>query len=144
MSLWDRFYELVCSSTNIATNNPFPKNFNYLSTKIRIIYKDSVRTAQKTHSVSVIKTSHLMLYREIIILHHQITDRQRIVYNIPQGVMYSLMLLRMGRTVARPTSWSSGQSFWLLITRSRVRFPALPWEFSLWGEDPRGDHGLGS
>ena len=31
----------------------------------------------------------------------------------------------------RPASWSSGQSFWLLITRSRVRFPALPWEFSL-------------
>ena len=30
-----------------------------------------------------------------------------------------------------PASWSSGQSFWLLITRSRVRFPALPWEFSL-------------
>ena len=44
----------------------------------------------------------------------------------------------------RPASWSSGQSFWLLITRSQFRFPALPWEFSLWGEDPRGDHGLGS
>ena len=29
-----------------------------------------------------------------------------------------------------PASWSSGQSFWLLITRSRVRFPGLPWEFS--------------
>ena len=33
-----------------------------------------------------------------------------------------------------PASWSSGQNFWLLITRSRVRFPALPWGFSLWGE----------
>jgi len=32
----------------------------------RIIYKDPVRTAQLTHSVSVIKTSQLMLYREII------------------------------------------------------------------------------
>jgi hypothetical protein len=47
-------------------------------------------------------------------------------------------------TPKRPASWSSGQSFWLLITRSRVRFPALPWGFSLWEEDPRGDHGLGS
>ena len=27
--------------------------------------------------------------------------------------------------------------------RSRVRFPALPWEFSLKGKIPRGDHGLG-
>ena len=26
----------------------------------------------------------------------------------------------------RPTLWSSGQSFWLQIQRSRVRFPALP------------------
>ena len=47
-------------------------------------------------------------------------------------------------TLPRPASWSSGQSFRLLITRSRVRFPSLPWGFSLWGEDPRDDHGLGS
>ena len=31
----------------------------------RIVYKDPVRTAQQTNSVSVIKTSQLMLYREI-------------------------------------------------------------------------------
>ena len=35
--------------------------------------------------------------------------------------------------VRRPASWASGQSFWLLITRSRVRFPTLTWGFSLWG-----------
>ena len=29
-------------------------------------------------------------------------------------------------TVLRPPLWSSGQSFWLQIQRSRVRFPALP------------------
>ena len=44
----------------------------------------------------------------------------------------------------RPASWSSGQSFWLLIMRSRVRFPALPWEFFLKEENSRSDHGLGS
>ena len=33
--------------------------------------------------------------------------------------------------ISRPVSWSSGQSFWLLNRRSRVRFPTLPWEFSL-------------
>jgi hypothetical protein len=31
-----------------------------------IIVKDSARTAQETHSVSVVKTSQLMLYGEII------------------------------------------------------------------------------
>jgi len=36
-----------------------------------------------------------------------------------------------------PVSWFSGQSFWLLIMRSQVRFPALPWEFSLKGWIPR-------
>ena len=30
-----------------------------------------------------------------------------------------------------PASWSSGQNFCLLIMRPRVRFPVLPWEFSL-------------
>ena len=39
-------------------------------------------------------------------------------------------------SISRPASWSSGHSFWLLITRSRVRFPALPWGFSLWGRIP--------
>ena len=29
-------------------------------------------------------------------------------------------------TILRPPLWSSGQSFWLQIQRSRVRFPALP------------------
>jgi hypothetical protein len=28
--------------------------------------------------------------------------------------------------------------------RSPVRFPVLPWGFFLEGEDPNGDHGLGS
>jgi hypothetical protein len=31
---------------------------------------------------------------------------------------------------SRPPLWSSGQSFWLQIRRSRVQFPALP-HFSL-------------
>ena len=38
--------------------------------------------------------------------------------------------------IYRPASWSSGQSLWLLIMRSRVRFPALPWEFSSKGKIP--------
>jgi hypothetical protein len=31
----------------------------------------------------------------------------------------------------------------LLAWWSELRFPVLPWEFSLAGEDPHGDHGLG-
>jgi len=33
-----------------------------------------------------------------------LTDRQRIGYNIPQAVLHSLMLLKMGKTVARNMS----------------------------------------
>ena len=33
-------------------------------------------------------------------------------------------------------SWSSGQGLWLLIMRSQVRFPVLPWEFFLQGKIP--------
>ena len=44
----------------------------------------------------------------------------------------------------RPASLSSGPGLWLLIMRSRVRFPVLPWECFLAGKDSRGDHGLGS
>jgi hypothetical protein len=44
----------------------------------------------------------------------------------------------------RPASWSSVQSFRLLIMRFRVRFPVLPWGLFLEGEDPHVDHGMGS
>ena len=37
-----------------------------------ILFKDPVRTAQKTLSVSIIKTSQLMLYREIVAVCSQI------------------------------------------------------------------------
>jgi hypothetical protein len=43
-----------------------------------------------------------------------------------------------------PASWSSGQSFWLLIIKSRVRFPVLTWGFFLGGEDSHADYGHGS
>ena len=43
----------------------------------------------------------------------------------------------------RPASWSSGQGLCLLIMRSRVRFPVLPWEFFLAVKYSRGDHGSG-
>jgi hypothetical protein len=37
----------------------------------------------------------------------------------------------------RPAAWSSGQSFWLLNMRSRVRFPVLQWGFFLeWDRCP--------
>jgi hypothetical protein len=47
-------------------------------------------------------------------------------------------------TEVRPASWLGGQNFLVLTMRSRVRFPVLPWEFYLAGEDPHSDHGLGS
>ena len=37
-------------------------------------------------------------------LSYQITDRQRIGYNVPQAVLHSLKLLKMGKIVARNMS----------------------------------------
>jgi hypothetical protein len=36
----------------------------------------------------------------------------------------------------KPPLWSSGQSFWLQIQRSRVRFPTLPDFLTSWGSGP--------
>jgi hypothetical protein len=41
-------------------------------------------------------------------LRHQITDRQHIGYNIPQAVLHSLLLLKMGKIVARNLSSQFG------------------------------------
>ena len=50
----------------IAVSQIHTKHINTLWAERRIIYEDPLRTAQETHSVSVIKTSQLMLYKEII------------------------------------------------------------------------------
>ena len=38
----------------------------------------------------------------------------------------AVLNIRVGKQEFRPPLWSSGQSFWLQIQRSRVRSPALP------------------
>ena len=48
------------------------------------------------------------------------TQRQRSFEQINVKLVIQLMF------TLRPPLWSSGQSFWLQIQRSRVRFPALP------------------
>ena len=54
----------------------------------------------------------------------------------PEILLTVLTVLIYQYCKVRPTSWSSGQSLWLLNMRSRLRFPALPWEFSLKGKIP--------
>jgi hypothetical protein len=60
------------------------------------------------------------------------------------GVTCDLIFSRAITLAVGPASWSSSQSFWLLIMRSRIRFAVLPWVFLLEEEDSHGDHGLGS
>jgi hypothetical protein len=42
------------------------------------------------------------------------------------GFLCDCIYLHLGRYTGGPPLWSSGQSSWLQILRSRVRFPALP------------------
>ena len=52
---------------------------------------------------------------------------QIIVYcnnTLPNSYIFPENMIHVA--VLRPPLWSSGQSFWLQIQRSRVRFPALP------------------
>ena len=89
------------------------------------------------------------LHRSALILYHHLLPAisSRLII-LPLNILLICLLLQdlISHLISSfwPASWSSGQSFWLQITRFRVRFPALTWGFSLWGEDPRGDHGLGS
>ena len=66
--------------------------------------------------------------------HHQVTTRGT---NLLLTVMLFFLSKRFSQhcekillallcVYPRPPLWSSGQSFWLQIQRSRVRFPALP------------------
>jgi hypothetical protein len=64
-----------------------------------------------------------------------------LIYNRDKFEYFKRIILLV---IHGPASWCSGQSFWLLIMSSRVRFPFLSSGFFLEGEDSRGDHGLGS
>ena len=47
-------------------------------------------------------------------------------YNFSAFGLRSARIVLLSHTDTRPPLWSSGQSFWLQIQRSWVRFPALP------------------
>ena len=68
-------------------------------------------------------------------------DTQHVTYSCRTKILVTINLknkqTKDSKTVSGgPALWSSGQSLWLLIMRSRVRFPVLPWEFSLKGRIP--------
>ena len=51
----------------------------------------------------------------------------KLMYKTPINTLVNQYLNFMSAYICcRPPLWSSGQSFWLQIQRSRVRFPALP------------------
>jgi hypothetical protein len=76
----------------------------------------------------------------IYILHIYIYLHSYILYTTSSAYRQSPLTL----LVIWPASWSRCQCLWLLFMRTRDRFPVIPWEFSLAGEDPRGGHELGS
>lgn len=61
-----RYYHCSHGANKIVGQEKF-NNLTFLSMKsVRIIYRNSFPTAQKTCCVSVMKTNQLMLFREII------------------------------------------------------------------------------
>jgi hypothetical protein len=65
---------------------------------------DVCTAGDTAHIDTIFKLLPHMVTEELPFFHHQTTDQQRIGYNIPQAVVYSLMLLKMGKIVARNLS----------------------------------------
>ena len=89
------YREIIAACSQIHTkhvNTLCGQNVELLNVKLAV-YKDPVRTAQKTHSVSVIKTSQLMLYREIIAVCSQIHTKHT---NTLSGQNVELLNVKLG------------------------------------------------
>ena len=100
---------VVCSQIHTKhINTPCGKNVELLNVKLAV-YKDPVRTAQQTHSVSVIKTSQLMLYREIIVVCSQIHTKHT---NTLCGRNVEFLMLNLGiKNFTTRFEWLSVLSF---------------------------------
>ena len=131
-------------STSVGTIERVQKGFSNFIHKTSII--NATFSVVLTHNInqhhSKLQTGRNMLHTYTIAFYEETAN----IFNELQNACIILVphYRKLCQLHAWPASWSSGQSFWLLITRSRVRFPVPPWGFSLWEEDPRGDHGLGS
>jgi hypothetical protein len=60
-----------------------------------------------------------------LVLNYAVFRNASLIQNVT--ILYSVLSIYTFRQTSWPPLWSSGQSFWLQIQRSRVRFPALPY-----------------
>ena len=60
-------------------------------------------------------------YRDPVVAAQLLSSK--VSFDIPS---VEITFILYARSTVGPPLWSSGQSFWLQIQRSRVRFPALP------------------
>jgi hypothetical protein len=80
-----------------------------------VIFKNSVPISQKVHYLHC-EAGRLMLFTEVIPV-SSVNHSKTI--NTPWKERQNYVILR-------PPLWSRGQTSWLQIQRSRVRFPMLP------------------
>ena len=78
--------------------------------------------ATVAHCQQQTTTSGFNLSRKVVAISYTVLNGQDFLCSA--HTVYLLYVLCVD--LRRPPLWSSGQSFWLQIQRSRVRFPALP------------------
>ena len=110
--------------------------FNIVSTASRVLNQTEQRytTCEKELLAVVCALQRFRIYiyerkvtlftdnKALLFLHRCVITSNRVARWMVQIQEYDLEIRHI-RGVQRPPLWSSGQSFWLQIQRSRVRFP---------------------
>ena len=87
-------------------------------------HRGNEKDENKISSKSYFKVVHSMYFLGVYVFN--LLYQPNAVLNIPKHVGATSQIYKGLEVSKRPPLWSSGQSFWLQIQRSRVRSPALP------------------
>jgi hypothetical protein len=117
-SLWEDEH---VASTLLPISTEHQRRWNVL--KIWLTHTSEVRTSYNLKSslsnpVKTLSTLRVAFRTDFLTFYK--------LYLILFLVLYWKILICFAHSVHGPPLWSSGQSSWLQIQRSRVRFPALP------------------
>jgi len=124
-------FRSMCAVPNMAVFcSSLTSHFPGMSLTYFLNDLEMVPVAPIITGITLVFTFHMHCISIVRSLYLKIFSASFLIIFLSPGIIIIIIIIIIITIISWPPLWSSGQSFWLQIQRSRVRFPALPYFLS--------------